>query len=60
MESNSVRDDTSDQQKPGDGAAGVISSISSMITDRIGLHKLLLQLNDNYKKCVRYFRIFQN
>ena len=55
MESNSVRDDTSDQQKPGDGAAGVISSISSMITDRIGLHKLLLQLNDNYNKMCTIF-----
>ena len=49
MESNSVCDDTSDQQKLGDGAAGVINSISSMITDRIGLQKLLLQLNHNYK-----------
>ena len=55
MESNSICDDTSDQQKPGDGAAGVISSISSMITDRIGLHKLLLQLNHNYNKMCTIF-----
>lgn len=55
MESNSVCDDTSDQQKPGDGAAGVISSISSMITDRIGLHKLLLELFHNYNKMCPIF-----
>ena len=37
-------------KKSEDRAAGVITWISSMITDRIGLHERLLQLNHNYNK----------
>ena len=48
MESNSACNHTSDQQNRMTAKGESDSSITSMITDRIGRHKVLLPINYNY------------
>ena len=48
MESNSACNHTSDQQNRMTAKRESDSSITSMITDRIGRHKVLLPINYNY------------